>query len=173
MVIIRTATNEDYKEIQNVVQQAFKNEEMSDHKEHQLVIKIKDSAAFVPELSLVALEGEQIIGHIMYSKITVNDNQKNHDSLALAPVSVLPEFQNSGIGSMLIRKSIVIAEQLGYTSIIVLGHDTYYPKFGFEEAAKYNIYPPFEVPSPYFMVKFLTEDKKSINGTVQYSKAFE
>ncbi|WP_414739184.1 GNAT family N-acetyltransferase [Macrococcoides canis] len=173
MIEIRTARNEDYKEIQHVVQRAFENEEMSDHNEHHLVIKIKDSDAYIPELSLVAIEAGKIVGHIMLSKITINNDEEHIESLALAPVSVLPEFQNRGIGSILIKKSIVIAEQLGFTSIIVLGHDTYYPKFGFEEAEKYNIYPPFEVPSHYFMVKFLTDDVRCINGIVQYSKAFE
>lgn len=173
MIEIKTATNEDYKEIQRVVQRAFESEEMSDHNEHHLVIKIKDSKAYVPELSLIAKEDGKIIGHIMLSKITIKDDEDRIESLALAPVSVIPEFQNRGIGSILTKKSIVIAEQLGFTSIIVLGHDTYYPKFGFEEAPKYNIYPPFEVPSSYFMVKFLTENVSDIKGIVHYSKAFE
>ncbi|MDJ1089676.1 N-acetyltransferase [Macrococcus caseolyticus] len=173
MIEIRTATNEEYKEIQEVVQLAFKNEEMSDQNEHNLVIKIKDSDAYIAELSLVAIESGKIVGHIMMSRITINNDEEHIESLALAPVSVLPDFQNLGIGSMLIKKLIGIAEQLEFTSIIVLGHDTYYPKFGFEEAEKYNIYPPFEVPSQYFMVKFLTDDVSGINGKVQYSKAFE
>lgn len=104
MIEIRTARNEDYKEIQHVVQRAFENEEMSDHNEHHLVIKIKDSDAYIPELSLVAIEEfGKIVGHIMLSKITINNDEEHIESLALAPVSVLPEFQNRGIGSILIK----------------------------------------------------------------------
>lgn len=90
MIEIKTATNEDYKEIQRVVQRAFESEEMSDHNEHHLVVKIKDSEAYVPELSLIAKEDGRILGHIMLSKITIKDDEDRIESLALAPVSVIP-----------------------------------------------------------------------------------
>jgi len=95
------------------------------------------------------------------------------DSLALAPVSVAPSFQKKGIGSQLIRAALQKAKELGYHSVIVLGHKDYYPKFGFKKAALWNIKPPFVVPDEVFMAMELTEHSlENVEGVVQYSKAF-
>lgn len=171
---VREAVEQDDAAIQKVVEAAFKNEEMSDHTEHELIMRIKTSDAYIPELSLVAENHLEIVGHIMLSKIEIIDEHELHHSLALAPVSVLPDYQHQGIGSELIHRAIEIAEKAGYSSIIVLGHHTYYPKFGFQRASDYNIYPPFDVPDEYFMVRPLNgQHLKNIKGTVKYSEAFE
>lgn len=170
---IREAVEKDYPQIQKVVEAAFKNVEMSDHTEHELIMKIKQSEAHIPELSIVALEDDKIVGHLMMSKINIIDGDKQHLSLALAPVAVAPDEQMKGVGSSLINQSIKIAAALGYESVIVLGHHTYYPKFGFQKASDYHIYPPFDVPDEYFMVLPLKEDGlKDTKGIVKYSSAF-
>jgi len=61
---------------------------------------------------------------------------KEKDTISLAPVAVRPEFQKQGIGGELIREGLKVCLQLGYDSVIVLGHPEYYPKFGFEPASK-------------------------------------
>jgi len=65
--------------------------------------------------------------------------------LALAPVSVLPDYQNKGIGSKLILQGLKISKEIGFKSIIVLGYETYYPRFGFKSASKWGIKAPFDV----------------------------
>ncbi|MCZ7253247.1 GNAT family N-acetyltransferase, partial [Salmonella enterica] len=77
---------------------------------------------------------------------------------ALAPVSVKPAFQGKGIGAKLILESHAIAKKLGYKSIILLGHENYYPRFGYELTSKYNIEMPFDVPAENCMVISLTEN---------------
>lgn len=75
--------------------------------------------------------------------------------LELAPLAVLPKYQKSGIGKMLMNKAIERAKELGYKSIVVLGHEKYYPKFGFEKASKYGVKAPFEVlDEAYMMLDF-------------------
>ena len=171
---IRAAVEKDYPEIQKVVEAAFKDEEMSDHTEHELIMKIKESDAYIPALSLVAVAHAKIVGHIMMSRIEIMDGQAHHHALALAPLSVLPAYQHQGIGRQLIRQAVDIAGRAGYSSIIVLGHHTYYPKFGFRKASDYGIYPPFDVPEEYFMVLPLDENRlANMKGTVKYSSAFE
>lgn len=172
-LIIRQETEKDYKLSETVVEKAFKNAEHTDHKEHLLVAKLRKSDAFIPELSLVAeLDGE-IVGHIILTKLLIENEGSNYDSLALAPVSVLPEHQNKGIGSKLISESLKIAKEIGFKSVIVLGHDKYYPRFGFKPASTWGIKAPFDVPNESFLALELEDGSLDrVTGTVVYSKEF-
>lgn len=163
----------DYKRSEFVVEKAFENAEYSDYKEHFLVAKLRKSEAFIPELSLVIeLDGE-VVGNIMLTKLIIKNDENKEVSLALAPVSVLPQYQNSGIGSKLIIESLKIAKQIGFKSVIVLGHDKYYPRFGFKPASTWNIKCPFDVPNESFMALELKKDSLlDVVGTVIYPKEF-
>ncbi|WP_144699673.1 GNAT family N-acetyltransferase [Fictibacillus phosphorivorans] len=171
---IRVERTENYKKTEEVVRSAFESEEFSDKKEHLLVNRIRKTKAFVPELSLVAENNKQeIIGHILLSKVKIVNEKKEVESLALAPVSVIPEYQNKGIGSLLIKAALTSAKELGYQSVIVLGHQDYYPKFGFKRASTWKIQAPFDVPDEVFMALELTENSLAdVTGVVQYSEAF-
>ena len=88
-------------------------------------------------------------------------------------MAVLPEYQKSGIGKKLMNKAIERARELGYKSIVVLGHEKYYPKFGFEKASKYGVKAPFEVPDEAYMIlELLPGGLNGVSGIVEYSKAF-
>ncbi|MED3541798.1 N-acetyltransferase [Bacillus toyonensis] len=172
MVTIRQEQKNDYRKTEEVVKEAFLNEEFSDKKEHELVKHIRECDAFIPELSIVAVDKE-IVGHIMLSKITIEQGGTTIDSLALAPVSIAPSHQKKGIGGKLITAALEKAKELGYGSVVVLGHPEYYPKFGFERASQWNIKAPFEVPDEVFMVMELRENTlQGVEGIVQYSSAF-
>ncbi|MFD6443040.1 GNAT family N-acetyltransferase, partial [Peribacillus sp. NPDC060186] len=124
---IRQERVEDYELTERVVKSAFANAEQSDKTEHKLVSRIRKSNAFISNLSLVAInkDNHQILGHVLLSKIKIiNDNQVA-ESLALAPVSVLPEFQNKGVGRLLILEALKEAKELGFNSVVVLGHPEY------------------------------------------------
>ncbi|WP_414047726.1 GNAT family N-acetyltransferase [Macrococcus equi] len=166
-MIIRQATFEDLTAIMYTTQQAFKDEPMSDNKEHDLVAQIMQSTSYIPELSMVAEIDEVIVGHIMYSKVKIN----HYDALAMAPLSVHPEYQNQGIGTALMHNTL--AEIPIATPIVILGHPSYYTKFGFIPASTYDIKPPFSVPDDVFMVRQSEAvEKLKISGTVKYPEAF-
>ncbi|BAC14813.1 hypothetical conserved protein [Oceanobacillus iheyensis HTE831] len=173
-ILIREERTEEYNTTEKVVKRVFLKEEFSDKKEHLLVNRIRKSDAFIPELSLIAIDqANEIIGHILLSKITIVNDHKTVDSLALAPVSVIPEHQKKGIGSQLIHAALKKAKEIGYHSVIVLGHKDYYPKFGFKQARFWNIQAPFDVPDEVFMALELTEDAlENVEGVVHYSNAF-
>ncbi|PEL21265.1 GNAT family N-acetyltransferase [Bacillus wiedmannii] len=172
MVTIRQEQKSDYRKTEEVVKEVFLNEEYSDKKEHELVKRIRECDAFVPELSIVAVD-EEIVGHIMLSKITIEKDGASVDSLALAPVSVARSHQKKGIGGKLIVAALEKAKGLGYVSVVVLGHPEYYPKFGFKKASEWNIKAPFEVPDEVFMVMELRGNAlEGVEGVVEYSSAF-
>ncbi|AFS78215.1 acetyltransferase, GNAT family [Gottschalkia acidurici 9a] len=172
-IIIRQEEERDYSSVKYVVEKAFENAEYSDHKEQLLVERLRKSDAFIPELSLIAELNKEIIGHAMLTKLIIRNGKNEYESLALAPVSVLSQYQNIGIGSKLINESLKVAKQIGFKSVIVLGHEKYYPRFGFMPARTWGIKCPFEVPNESFMALELERDSLSdVDGTVIYPNEF-
>lgn len=172
-IIIRQEQPSDFNAVFNLIEKAFKSEEFSDHQEQFLVERLRKSETFIPELSLVAETNNQIIGHILLTKIKIKNESETFTSLALAPVSVLPEYQGKGIGKKLIETIHQKAKALGYQSIILLGHETYYPKFGYKIAEDFNIRLPFKVPKENCMAIELTENAlANVSGVVEYPKEF-
>ena len=172
-IMIRKETGKDYKLTEAVVEKAFQNEEHSDHREQFLVARLRKSDVFVPELSLVAERNKAIVGHLMLTKLLIKNDGQNYEALALAPVSVLPEYQNQGIGSQLIIHGLKKSKEMGFKSIVVLGHEAYYPRFGFKPASTWGIKAPFDVPDESFMVLELEDGiLGDVSGTVVYCKEF-
>ena len=170
---VREEQQTDYDAVFELIEKAFEKSTLSDHREQFLVQRLRKSIAFVPELSMVAEIENKIVGHILLTKLKIKNRQDEFDSLALAPVSVLPEYQGKGIGGMLIQEAHKRASQLGHKSIVLLGHERYYPKFGYKQADNFGIELPFDVPKENCMVIELTENGlKGVNGTVEYPKEF-
>lgn len=172
-IYIRKENVKDNNEIYSLVKKAFESAEHSNGDEQNLVNRLRNSENYIPELSLVALVDGIIVGHIMFTKIFITNEDRKYESLALAPLSVLPKYQSKGIGSRLINEGLKIAKDLGYNSVVVIGIEQYYPRFGFEEASNFGIKVPFEVPSENFMVIELVKNSlKDVHGTVVYAKEF-
>lgn len=167
-MIIRQERPADRVLVYDVVKTAFSLAEHADGNEQDLVDMLRKSAAFVPQLSLVAEDNGKIVGHILFTEITVNDSIQ----LALAPLAVLPEYQRQGIGAALITQGHETARTLGYGYSVVLGSERYYSRFGYLPSEQYGIKPPFAVPREKYMVCKLREDAPKISGTVRYAKEF-
>ncbi len=167
---IRQENKKDFNAVSEVNKLAF-----GQNNEANLVGLLRQSSAFIPELSLVATFDNKVVGHILFTKIKiVNDDKSETESLALAPMAVRPEFQRKGIGGQLIKRGLDIAKELQHKSVIVLGHEHYYTKFGFVPADKWNIKSPYNVPTNVFMaLELVTDGLKNISGLVKYPKEFE
>lgn len=171
--MIRQEISADFDSVYKVVKAAFLNAAHTTHDEQNLVVRLRNSTAFVPELSLVAVVDDKIVGHIMFTKIVIKAEKETHTSLMLAPVSVLPEMQGKGIGEKLILEGHKIARSLGFTSVILVGHPGYYPRFGYIRASSFGITLPIEVPDEAFMAYQLTDHALSqVEGVVEFPKEF-
>ena len=166
MVTIRPERPEDYDAARAVSDAAFG----AGSPEGGLVDALRDEGAHVPELCLVALDGDDLVGHIVFSRARL---ASGHEVLALAPMAVVPDRQRAGIGSRLVREATERARATGYPLIVVLGHPEYYPRFGFEPAADHRIEAPWEVPPEAWMVLPLPAYDARARGVVTYAHAFD
>jgi putative acetyltransferase len=124
-------------------------------------------------LGLVAIDGETIIGHILFTSVTLRGGGTPHTVMALAPMSVLPARQRRGIGSALVRAGLQACRAAGHDVVIVVGHPAYYPRFGFVRARPLGLTsdPPF--PDEAFMIAELTPGALgSRHGVVVYGEEF-
>ncbi len=124
-------------------------------------------------LSLVALLDDQLIGHILYSPVSVEHNPEKYKVWGLGPIAVLPEYQCQGVGKELIYTSLDACKSLAVEAVVLLGHKTYYPKFGFEPASKYHLKFKGQDLGDAFMALELSKGVlASLSGAVHYVPAF-
>lgn len=166
---IRPEQKSDHALIHEVNRLAFGGED-----EARLVESIRNSALFIPELSLVAVEDSTIVGHILFSPVTIETDEGSLEALALAPMAVRPDYQRKGVGTALVRQGLDVCRRMGYRIVIVIGHPHYYPRFGFTQARAKGFEAPFPVPDEAFMVCELLEGSlDGAAGTVRYPEAFD
>jgi putative acetyltransferase len=166
---IRPETTDDIPAIFEVNFQAFAH-----YDEANLVNTLRDANIFNPELSLVAVCGEKIIGHIMFPPVTIESPVASIPAVALAPLVVHPDYQCLGVGSALIEEGLDACRRFGHRIVIVVGHPGYYPRYGFHPARAYGIVAPFIVADEVFMVLGLVPGAlDGIQGTVNYPEAFD
>ena len=163
-IIIEAETKDDYEQITRLHTLAFNGDG-----EARLVERLRRTPIYIRELSLVARYRNAIIGHVLFYPIKIRTRRKKCDSLALAPISVIPCFHNRKVGSRLIKEGLEKARKLGFKSVIVVGHSKYYPRFGFERASKYGISAPFDVSdTALFAVELEKDGLKNCSGTLAY-----
>jgi putative acetyltransferase len=132
-----------------------------------------DAGAYVPELTLVAEDGDGIVGHVMISNATIHGDEDRR-ALGLGPLAVTPERQSTGVGIALMEASLKLADERGDPLVVLLGHPAYYPRFGFEPARGRGIEPPTPMMSDAsFMVKVLSNYDEAYRGKFAYAPAFD
>jgi putative acetyltransferase len=170
---IRDELPADYAEIAAIVSAAFGRED-----EARLIAELRQWPGFDPALSLVAIADGALVGHILFTDITVRQSSGNTlPAVALAPVAVRPEWQRTGVGSRLISAGLTACRERGDRLVIVVGHAAYYPRFGFRPARARGLEAPFPVNDASFMVCELAPSAASakpvdIAGMVEYPAPF-
>jgi putative acetyltransferase len=163
-LVIRPETTADFEAIRNVNCRAFDQDS-----ESRLVDALREGGYV--RLSLVAEQAGQIVGHILFSELPIQTETGTVPALALAPMAVLPEFQNQGIGSALVRQGLEACRQQGGRIVVVLGHPDFYQRFGFRaELAR-----PLEslyAGEAFLAVELVPGALAGIQGRVEYAPPF-
>jgi len=166
VVVIRHEAPEDVAAVRRVEEQAFGRTNEAD-----LVDALRRRCAFT--LSLVAVKDNQIVGHIVFSPVTIESGDASFGAVALGPMAVLPTHQRKGIGSQLVRAGFEECRRAGHDMVIVLGHPNFYPRFGFSPSKRYGIRWEVDVPDEVFMVAELRPGALAgRGGTVKYQPEF-
>lgn len=166
MLIVRAETPEDRGGVRRVNELAFETAA-----EANLVDALRESGA--AHVSLVAEEGGRIVGHILFSPVSVESKGGDWEATGLGPMAVLPERQGRGVGSALVREGLRECLRRGREVVFVLGHADYYPRFGFRTAGPLGVTCEFPAPEEFFMVAELTPGALAgRTGLVKYRPEF-
>jgi len=165
-MIIRLERPEDVPAIRIVNERAFGSSSEAD-----IVDALRRNGKAT--ISLVAEDEGRVIGHILFSPVTVETGERELAGLGLAPVAVLPEFQNRGVGSSLVEQGIERCREAGHSFVVVLGHPHYYPRFGFTPASRFGIKCEYDVADENFMAMELREGAlQNQAGMARYQPEF-
>ncbi len=110
----------------------------------------------------------EVVGYALFTRCRVGDGP----ALALGPCAVLPEHQGRGAGSAAIRTGLDLARRRGENLVVVLGHPSYYPRFGFTPASGFGVRAPFDAPDDAFLAQALDPTRPAPTGLVRYPAAF-
>jgi putative acetyltransferase len=163
-VIIRPEREADFDAIASVHRAAFGRDD-----EGAIAERARELGDDVADLSLVAELETRVVGHVLISRARLD----GRGVLALGPIGVVPELQRQGIGGALMRETIARARAAGEPLIVLLGHPSYYPRFGFVPASRFGIRPPFDVRDDVFMALELHPGAAAGGGAFSYSSAFD
>jgi putative acetyltransferase len=168
-IAVRPEMPGDYAAIRRIHEQTFGRLD-----EAFLVETLRKEQGFLPDLSLVAVKNNIIVGHVLFFPVTiVTPEGKEETSLALASASVYPDFQRQGIGGKLIREGLSIAVRRQYRSVAVCGHADFYLRFGFRKASDFGIKSPFACSDETFLIRELQPQSLSaLTGIVRYPSPF-
>lgn len=166
MPIIRKEYYGDMDAIRSVHEQAFNQSAEAD-----LVDALR--MAGKTTLSLIAEENRALVGHILFTPVTIDGCPQM--LAAIGPMAVLPRMQQHGIGRLLIRTGIYVCREMGIKALVVLGYPEYYPRFGFVPASGFGLSSPWkDIPDEAFMALELEDGALDrVSGTVRYADEFD
>jgi putative acetyltransferase len=166
MVHVRLEEPHDVPAIRRVNEQAFGGPAEAD-----LVDLIRERGKMVR--SLVAVSGGEVVGHILFTRVTIEAQGQLRAALGLGPMAVLPSRQGQGVGSLLVRTGLAVCRDAGHRAVVVVGHPEYYPRFGFVRASRHGVAWEHPVPDEAFMLLELYPDALGgLGGIARYQPEF-
>jgi putative acetyltransferase len=163
-VIVRGENPEDYGQIRAVNEAAFGQPDEAD-----LVDGLRNEGVVLA--SLVAELETWVVGHILFSRMSIETASDRVSAVALAPMAVLPEQQHRRIGGKLIKHGLDLLCGRGEQVVIVVGHPDYYPRFGFSTDKTRSLASPFP-PEVFMALELRPGALDGVRGKVRYADAF-
>src|SRR5579859_1227422 len=124
-------------------------------------------------LSLVALSDGRLVGHVLFSPVSLVPPQPQLHGLGLGPLAVLPEFQRQGIGSRLVIRGLEITRDAGFDFVVLLGDPAYYGRFGFRPAARFRLDNEYGAAEAFMAMELRPRALADCSGLVQYRPEFK
>ena len=166
MIRIRPEQPGDVAAIRRVNERAF-----NDSAEANLVDLLREHGEVT--LSLVAVHDAQVVGHILFSPVVIESAGESFAAVGLAPMAVLPEWQNQGVGSRLVKAGLDECRRQGHAAAVVLGHPGFYPRFGFAPASRFGVRSEYDVADEVFMaIELQPGALAGRGGLVRYQPEF-
>jgi putative acetyltransferase len=167
VITVRLQQPDDAADVRYVNERAF-----GQRLEADLVEALQRACA--EAVSLVA-EDDGIVGHILFTPVTIERGERPIVGMGLAPMAVLPERQRQGIGTSLVTHGLEFLRQQRCPFVVVVGHPEYYPRFGFARASMHGLSSQWEgIPDPAFMVLVLEAAVMTgVSGVARYRPEFD
>ncbi|WP_035245625.1 GNAT family N-acetyltransferase [Desulfogranum mediterraneum] len=162
---VRTASALEREAVATIHQQAF-GPEMGAVTAELVRVMLEDPTA-MPMCSLVAVEGGQLTGHVLFTRATIGEAPGEVSARILAPLAVLPEVQHRGVGGKLIRAGLRCLRASGVELVFVLGHPGYYPRYGFRPAGVLGYQAPYPIPEEHAAAWMVQELTQGVIGRVR------
>ena len=167
--LVRPENPAEFEDIYDLIRAAFETARVKEGDEQDFAEKLRSSENYIPELALVVETTEGLAGHIMLTKTYIDTAAGEYEALLLAPVSVLAQHRDKGVGSMLIIESMRRARQMGYKAVFLCGDPAYYHRFGFRSVADLGMTYVSGIEAQYMMVCELNPGAlKGVKGIVDY-----
>ncbi len=166
-ITVRAETADDIKAIDVVHLSAFEGDD-----EVGFIDSLRNTSGYIPELSLVAEFNGRIVGHILLTKICLQQGSKSIDILALAPMAVVPSQSHRGIGSELVKTAIETAKRHEYKAIAVIGHPEFYQRLGFKPASSWKVGVNLSIDQDLVTVMELQQGALDDGGNLIYPSQF-
>jgi putative acetyltransferase len=185
-MLIRRETPADATAIHAVTKAAFTKPEEPLPIEADLVDWLRADEGWIPALSLVAIVGDEVVGHVVCTRAWVTPESSPPDpasppargqasestALGLGPLSVHPDHQRRGVGLALMHAVLGAADALGESLVALLGSPAYYSRFGFGPASELGIVAPDPQWGDYFQARALSSYDGTQSGAFRYSEPF-
>ena len=172
-LIIRAEEPADYKNTELMAMRSFWNKYGPAADEHFLIRIIRESKDYIPEISRIAEYNGRIVGAVYYHKAWIFDGDVKHDVISFGPLAVEPTMEGNDIGGALMRETIRLAKEAGFSGIVLMGEPYYYPRFGFERGVNFGLTDEEGNSWESLMVLPLNDDFSDIKGRLIESRDFE
>ena len=173
-IILRQEKEKDYRIVEELTREAFWNIHEPGCDTNLLIHNLRKSKGFIKDLDYLAIFENKIVGNIVYMEAKVFNNDSENTVLTFGPLSVLPEYQNKGIGGKLIKYTIKVSKKMGYKGIMIYGDPGYYKRFGFKESKEFNITnKEKKFPAALLVLELYPNALKRIEGIFDEGKVYE
>ena len=168
-MIIREEKKREFYTVTALVREAYINADRSTGREYKLVDLLRESDAYIPKLSLVAVIDNAIAGYGMFLRGKVG----NQDVLILGLLAVAQSMRGHGVGGALILEGQRLARKMGYSYLFVHGSNVYYPRLGYDFAHKFGVEPPAGLDRDHMMGIQLDAQAEPLQGVLEYPEPFK